>query len=1102
MKLLDRFRSQPEWRSDDPAVRTSAVRALAHTEQDLLLEIARQDDAPGVRRAAIERLTDASLIAELLANHAETDPEVRATAVATARDLLIGAADPAGADAVLAVLPVERDVAAVARLAVSAAVSERAVFRLTDAKALGGVARRARHPEVAQQALARLMDRDELLAVVLKAEDKAIALAAFDRLAVDVAALPAEALADIVRRAVHKAVVRRARSELVAREASPPDNEAADPATALSLCEAAEALASTADLDAGRRAIEALVQQWAALDAPADAAVATRFTAARRAAEDRLLELDRATSSVREEAARRVVAVAPYVALCERVEQSSGPLALDQLQAARDEWNALSPAADDEDDGRAAEIEALTRRFAEAGEACQRRHRSWAARREHLKQIETLTTELEALASAGDVAAIQVRWPALDERWRSEVARLGTDRGADDSEVGEAVAAVTARRAAAEEAKRAVEARGHAAEDRRLRERLTRLERLVTTIEAEVANDKLQLADAERHLRRTRQALDEMGPLLAGADRAALGRRLHNGQTALLGRVRELRDFADWQRWANLGVQEELCREMEALGAGVEPVPDGTEHTAEVDPVELARKFRDLIDRWREVADVPKDRGDDLWRRFKAAHDVVFPRCEAYFEAQRTARAGNLDTLKALADEAERLTDSTDWIKTAQRLTTLQAEWKAIGSVPRREQRALWKRFHSACSNFFTRRKADLAERKKVWASNLEQKEALCVRVEALAEATDIAAAIEEVTRTQREWRTIGAVRRSKSDALWQRFREACEAVVDRSREGDRAVAAERIAAREALCAEIEALLPAEAAPAEAASAEAASAEAAPAEAAPAEAAPAEAAPPDAAEPAATEPAAAAESTAIADTKPDATADEMAEAAEAAPDTVSEAAPDATPEAAPETVSEAAPDTTPEPAPDTAQEPGPDKADGAPATSPAPAASLLEPAALIEAVREIQGRWRQAPEVPPDDRRRLSARFGRAVARLVEARPEAFRDTDLDPARQLHQLQRLCERAEALVADEPEGGGAASPAELLARRWREQLASNTMGIRADEGVRRRAAIEEIKRLQLERRRLGSVPGDAARQLGARFQRACDRALERSRPAAN
>ena len=161
----------------------------------------------------------------------------------------------------------------------------------------------------------------------------------------------------------------------------------------------------------------------------------------------------------------------------------------------------------------------------------------------------------------------------------------------------------------------------------------------------------------------------------------------------------------------------------------------------------------------------------------------------------------------------------------------------------------------------------------------------------------------------------------------------------------------------------------------------------------------------------------------------------------------------------------------------------------------------LEPAALLAAVRGIQARWRQAPEVPPDDRRRLAARFGRAVARLVEARPEAFRDTDLDPARQLKQLERLCERAEALVPEAPETVAKASPAEMLARRWREQLASNTMGVRVDEGARRRAAIEEIKRLQIERRRLGPVAGEAARQFGARFQRACDRALQRSRATA-
>ena len=1083
MRLLDRFRSQPEWRSDDPSVRASAVRALSNAEQDLLLEIARHDDAPGVRRAAIERLTDATLIAELLGSGEEVDPGVRAAAVTTARDLLIGAADASGADAVLAVLPEDRDVAAVARLAVSEPVSERAVARLTDAKLLGGVARRAKHPEVARQALERLDGRDELLSVVVKAESKTIALAAFDRLSAAEGGLPPEALADIARRAGHKAVARRARSELAEREGGAPEEPPPfDPSSAVALCEAAEALAGATDLDAGRREIETLVQRWASLDAPGDAEVAARFAAARRAAEDRLLQLDRTTSDAREAAARRAAAVAPYLALCERVEGSRGPLALDRLREAREEWSALAPppaAGEEEDDAeRTAGMAALAQRFEAAATACERRYREWAARLEHLQRLEALTAELEALAAADDAAAIRARWPSVDERWRGEVARLGDSGAADDAEVGAAVAAVTGRRSAAEEKKRAVETRAHAEDERRLRDRLARLDRLAATVEAEAASDKLQLTDAERHLRRTRQALEEAGPLLAGAERAALGRRLRNAQTALLGRVRELRDFADWQRWANLGVQEELCREMEALGATVEAAPDGAESPAEVDEAALAGRFRDLIDRWRQAAEVPKDRGEDLWRRFKAAHDVVYPRCEAYFEAQRTARARNLDALEALAEEAERLSESTDWIRTAQRLTTLQAEWKALGPVPRREQRTLWKRFHGACSLFFTRRKADLAERKKVWGKNLEQKEALCARVEALADAADLGAAIEEVKRTQREWRTIGAVRRSKSEALWQRFRDACEAVVDRSREGERAAAGARIAEREALCAELEALLPpppvtdAPEPPAEAgADAPDAGGKAASAKPGP-EAEPADEAP---------------------GASPPATGEETASAA---PGTEAEPAGEA-PEAPPADATAAA---SGKPAAEAAT--GPPTEDPAPAAPPPPAAAPPpEPAALLEAVRGIQARWRQAPEVPPDDRRRLSARFGRAVARLVEARPEAFRDTDLDPARQLKQLERLCERAEALVPEAPETVAKASPAEMLARRWREQLANNTMGVRVDEGARRRAAIEEIKRLQIERRRLGPVPGDAARQFGARFQRACDRALQRSRAAA-
>ena len=94
-------------------------------------------------------------------------------------------------------------------------------------------------------------------------------------------------------------------------------------------------------------------------------------------------------------------------------------------------------------------------------------------------------------------------------------------------------------------------------------------------------------------------------------------------------KVQELRDVADWQRWANVGIQEQLCEKMEALKA-VE------------DPEAIAKQVRDLQQQWRQAADVPRAQGEALWRRFKTAHDEAWTRCEAHFAAQAEARAENL----------------------------------------------------------------------------------------------------------------------------------------------------------------------------------------------------------------------------------------------------------------------------------------------------------------------------------------------------------------------------------------------------------------------------------------------------------------------------
>jgi hypothetical protein len=137
--------------------------------------------------------------------------------------------------------------------------------------------------------------------------------------------------------------------------------------------------------------------------------------------------------------------------------------------------------------------------------------------------------------------------------------------------------------------------------------------------------------------------------------------------------------------------------------------------------------------------------------------------------------------------------------------------------VSRGKEKAIWDRFRSACDRFFTRRHEDLAHRKVVWAENLAKKEALCGRAEALAQSTDWDQAAAEIKHLQAEWKTVGPVKKSRSEAIWQRFRAACDTFFARYAQRHDTARGERIAAREAICAELEALSPtdAEAAPAD-----------------------------------------------------------------------------------------------------------------------------------------------------------------------------------------------------------------------------------------------------------------------------------------------
>jgi hypothetical protein len=779
MALLDRLRPQPGWKHADAAVRLAAVEALDGADQALLATIAREDDAPRVRRAALVRLHDVDALAAVARN--DRDDQTRADAIERLTTLATESGSGTGLDApqgvrAVAAISGERQLAAIARSAAAVEVATAAAIRLQEPKSLGNVARHAEHETIRLAALGRVNDAAELEAVATHTEHKEVGLAALERLP-ETATLEAIAV-----RAKNKVVARRARA--IVRERTTADAAARAAAETLArrrtlLCEAAETLDRTLDRtrDGVRVTNDAarLTEDWDKLP-PAESEAAQRWERAMERVRMHVEDLARQETQEAERRAAWADAVARRRALIDAAgaitEEPSG----ERLAALHAEWDALEPSD-------APDIAALATEFAHACDAVTMR----AAARERAtaahQRLAALAGEAEQHAAAEQRDdALRARWSAVTSEWRDLTHGLPIDAALHAQ-----YAAAVARWRERDHAERDAVAKQASENQARLQELHDRATTLASTSDA-------PMKDLDRLARDLRAAVDTPGPLTEGATDDLLPKLkvLHG---ALATRLRELRETDEWRRWANAGIQEELCKRIEAL-------------RDVADLAEVSRQLRDLRRQWKAVSAAPKDDGDALWLRFKTAADEAQARADTHFATVAAEHTENLARKLALCEQAEALAPSTDWIPTAETLKKLQADWQTIGAVPKDQAPELARRFRVACDTFFTRRKTDLAQRKEEWSGNQRRKEELCVKMEQLAESVDWVNTFNEIKKLQGEWKTVGAVRRNKSEALWKRFRGACDRFFERYGKRHEIDLGKKVEEREIVCTTLEGMVP------------------------------------------------------------------------------------------------------------------------------------------------------------------------------------------------------------------------------------------------------------------------------------------------------
>ena len=142
-------------------------------------------------------------------------------------------------------------------------------------------------------------------------------------------------------------------------------------------------------------------------------------------------------------------------------------------------------------------------------------------------------------------------------------------------------------------------------------------------------------------------------------------------------------------------------------------------------------------------------------------------------------------------------------------LRALRDEWKAIGPAPKDKHDALWERFKKACDALGDSGRAHQAVKKEEMVANLAKRILLCEKAEALTESSEWKETSEALKGLQAEWKTVGPVRRSESDATWNRFRAACDKFFERRKgqfEKDDAERAINLKKREELIGKAEAV--------------------------------------------------------------------------------------------------------------------------------------------------------------------------------------------------------------------------------------------------------------------------------------------------------
>ncbi len=211
-----------------------------------------------------------------------------------------------------------------------------------------------------------------------------------------------------------------------------------------------------------------------------------------------------------------------------------------------------------------------------------------------------------------------------------------------------------------------------------------------------------------------------------------------------------LQEELDKKYEANYEAKKELVAQIETYKDKAKPNHSSWQHAM--------KKVQELRDVYFATGKVPRNKNKEIWNAFKNATRDFNKAKNNFYKDQKKEQYANLEKKRELIKTANEYKDSEDFEKITPLMKKIQADWKTIGHVPRKDSDKIWKEFKVACNYYFDRIHAKKNEASQEEEENLVKKLALLETIKATEITGDHKADLATIKNSIKDWKNIGRV--------------------------------------------------------------------------------------------------------------------------------------------------------------------------------------------------------------------------------------------------------------------------------------------------------------------------------------------------------